>query len=122
MSNQPSKLTPANQEQVVRAERFHRLHETPTPLRLVNAWDRFSARVFSLAGAPATVRAVLLCVAHGYSDGQQIPWTVAQEVVAEIVNAADDLPVTADIESGEDIQLPRWQPPSMTSSLSERWA
>ena len=53
MSNQPSKLTPANQEQVVRAERFHRLHETPTPLRLVNAWDRFSARLFSLAGAPA---------------------------------------------------------------------
>ena len=36
-----------------RAERFHRLHDTPSPFRLVNAWDRFSARVFKLAGAPA---------------------------------------------------------------------
>jgi 2-methylisocitrate lyase-like PEP mutase family enzyme len=101
MSNQPSKLTPANQEQVARAERFHRLHETPTPLRLVNAWDRFSARVFSLAGAPAIgTSSFAVALAHGYWDGQQISWTVAREVVAEIVNAAGDLPVTADIESG----------------------
>ena len=81
-------------------QRFHRLHETPTPLRLVNAWIAL-ARVFSLAGAPAIgTSSFAVVLAHGYWDGQQIPWTVAQEVVAEIVNAAGDLPVTADIESG----------------------
>ena len=71
MSNQPSKLTPANQEQVVRPQRFHRLHETPTPLRLVNAWDRFSARVFSLAGLPVIgTSSFAVVLAHGYWDGQ----------------------------------------------------
>ncbi len=101
MSNQPSQLTSASREQVARAERFHRLHVTSTPLRLVNAWDRFSARVFALAGAPAIgTSSFAVALARGYRDGERIPWAVAREVAAEIVDAAGDLPVTADIESG----------------------
>lgn len=91
----------APEDHVARAERFHRLHDGPEPLRLVNAWDRFSARVFSLAGAPAVATSSFaVALANGYQDGQRIPWGQAREVFACIVDAAGDVPVTADIEAG----------------------
>jgi 2-methylisocitrate lyase-like PEP mutase family enzyme len=93
---------PAAEDQVARAERFHRLHDASEPFRLVNAWDRFSARVFRLAGAPAVgTSSFAVALAHGYRDGQRIPWTVVRDVVADIVDAAGDVPVTADIEAGQ---------------------
>jgi 2-methylisocitrate lyase-like PEP mutase family enzyme len=95
-------VTPATEEHVARAERFHRLHDASQPFRLVNAWDRFSARVFTLAGAPAIGTSSFgVALAHGYPDGQRIPWAVACDIVADIVDAAGDVPVTADIEAGQ---------------------
>jgi 2-methylisocitrate lyase-like PEP mutase family enzyme len=95
-------VKPATEDHVARAERFHRLHDAPRPFRLVNAWDRFSARVFGLAGAPAVgTSSFAVALAHGYQDGQRIPWAVARDVVADIVDAAGDVPVTADIEAGQ---------------------
>lgn len=94
-------MRPATEDHVARAELFHRLHEGPQPLRLVNAWDRFSARVFTLAGAPAiATSSFAVALTRGYQDGERIPWTVAREVVADMVDAVGDVPVTADIEAG----------------------
>ena len=50
-------MTPPNDDQVRRAKEFRELHHGDTPLRLVNAWDAFSARTFALAGAPRSRRA-----------------------------------------------------------------
>ena len=36
-----------------KTETFHRLHEGPAPLVLVNAWDAASARIVECAGARA---------------------------------------------------------------------
>lgn len=95
-------VTPATEDHVARAERFRRLHDGPAPLRLVNAWDRFSARVFTLAGAPALgTSSFAVALARGYQDGQRIPWALARDAVADIVDAAGDVPVTADIEAGQ---------------------
>jgi 2-methylisocitrate lyase-like PEP mutase family enzyme len=95
-------VKPATEEHVARAERFHRLHDAPGPLRLVNAWDRLSARVFGLAGAPAIgTSSFAVALARGYQDGQRIPWALVRDVVADIVDAAGDVPVTADIEAGQ---------------------
>lgn len=89
-------------DHVARAERFHRLHAAPEPIRLVNAWDRFSARVFRLAGAPAIgTSSFAVALARGYRDGQRIPWAVVRDVVAGIVDAAGDVPVTVDVEAGQ---------------------
>jgi 2-methylisocitrate lyase-like PEP mutase family enzyme len=94
-------VKPATEDHVARAELFHRLHHGPKPLRLVNAWDRFSARIFALAGAPAVATSsYAVALARGYPDGERIPWAVAREAVAEMVDAAGDIPVTADIEAG----------------------
>lgn len=95
-------VDPAGDEQVARAECFHRLHHASSPLRLFNAWDHFSARVFTLAGAAAIgTSSFAVALARGYTDGQRIPWTVARHAIAEIVDAAGNVPVTADIESGQ---------------------
>jgi 2-methylisocitrate lyase-like PEP mutase family enzyme len=95
-------VKPATEDHVGRAERFHRLHDAPGPFRLVNAWDRFSGRVFSLAGAPAIgTSSFAVALAHGYQDGQRIPWALVRDVVADLVDAAGDVPVTADIEAGQ---------------------
>ena len=100
-SSVSSYISSSPEEQIGRAERFHQLHDASRLLRLVNAWDHFSARVFTLSGAPAIgTSSFAVALARGYWDGQQIPWAVVQEVVAVIVDAAGDLPVTADIESG----------------------
>jgi 2-methylisocitrate lyase-like PEP mutase family enzyme len=94
-------VKPVTEDHVARAELFHRLHDGPRPFRLVNAWDRFSTRIFRFAGAPAiATSSFAMALAHGYRDGQRIPWTVAREVVADMVDAAGDVPVTADIEAG----------------------
>jgi 2-methylisocitrate lyase-like PEP mutase family enzyme len=82
------------------ATTFRRMHDGPSPLRLVNAWDALSARVFALAGAPAVATSSFaVAFAHGYADGQQMPWTDVCHTVKRIV-AAVDVPVSVDIEAG----------------------
>ena len=108
-------VKPALEDHVARAERFHRLHDAPTPFRLLNAWDRLSARAFTLAGAPAVgTSSFAVALAHGYQDGQRIPWAVARVVVADIVDAAGDVPVTVDIEAGQGPA-----PPDVTTAVDD---
>jgi 2-methylisocitrate lyase-like PEP mutase family enzyme len=89
---------------VTRADDFRALHAGPEPLRLANAWDPLSARVFALAGAPALgTSSFAVALAHGRADGQQAPWSEVRDALAEIV-AAVDVPVTVDVEAGyEDV-------------------
>jgi len=93
--------TTAVSEQITRAERFHALHASEAPVRLVNAWDALSARVFAASGAPAIgTSSFAVALANGYQDGQNIPWSAVCDVVRSITNAVD-VPVTVDIEAGQ---------------------
>jgi 2-methylisocitrate lyase-like PEP mutase family enzyme len=84
-----------------RAQTFRRLHDGPGVLRLVNAWDRLSARVFALAGAPAVATSSFaVALANGYADGENIPWALVRDTVASMTGAVD-VPVTVDIEAGQ---------------------
>ena len=84
-----------------RADTFRRLHDGPGVLRLANAWDHLSARVFALAGAPALgTSSFAVALANGYADGENIPWARVREVVASIVGAVD-VPVSVDVEAGQ---------------------
>jgi 2-methylisocitrate lyase-like PEP mutase family enzyme len=88
-------------DHAARAEAFRRLHGRPEPLRLVNAWDGLSARVFAMAGAPAIgTSSFAVAASLGYQDGQHVPWPAVRRVAGEIVEAAGDVPVTVDIEAG----------------------
>ena len=78
------------------------LHAAPELLVLVNVWDAVSAAV--VAGEPQT-RALAtaghsIAATYGYGDGEQIPLDLALQMVARIVEAAGDLPVTADLDGG----------------------
>jgi 2-methylisocitrate lyase-like PEP mutase family enzyme len=82
-----------------RVEAFRRLHGAP--IRLPNAWDATSARLFERAGARAIgTTSAGIASANGYPDGERMPWDgVGRRVAAEIVQAVA-LPVSVDIESG----------------------
>ena len=57
--------------------------------------------MFATAGAPAIgTSSFAVAYAHGYPDGQQIPWSDVCDTVAAMT-AAVDVPVTADIEAGQ---------------------
>jgi 2-methylisocitrate lyase-like PEP mutase family enzyme len=89
-------------DQTARAKVFRELHTGPGPLRLVNAWDALSARVFALAGAPAMgTSSFAVALSRGRPDGQQLPWATVRTAIAEMVEAAGDVPVSADIEAGQ---------------------
>ena len=80
-------------------ETFRRLHDAP--IRLPNAWDATSARLFERAGARAIgTTSAGIASANGYPDGERMPWdSVGRRVAAEIVQAVA-VPVSVDIESG----------------------
>jgi 2-methylisocitrate lyase-like PEP mutase family enzyme len=85
-----------------RAARFRALHTAADPLVLVNAWDPASARIVAASGAPAiATTSAGVAWTLGAPDGDTLPRDRALEHLARIVHAVpDDLPVTADIESG----------------------
>jgi 2-methylisocitrate lyase-like PEP mutase family enzyme len=83
-----------------RADEFRALHDAGQPLRLVNVWDLASARVAELAGAPALgTSSFAIAVAHGYPDGEHVPWPIVRDLVARLVDAVD-VPVSVDVEAG----------------------
>src|SRR3954470_20317319 len=87
------------------AATFRSLHCAPLPLRLVNAWDRLSARTFALAGAPAVgTSSFAVALARGYPDGQHISGGELVDAVAAIASSVD-VPVTVDIEAGYGVDL-----------------
>ena len=86
-------------ELVSRAARFKALNDAGG-LRLPNAWDAASARLFQAAGFPAVgTTSAGIAFARGMLDGEVIS---RDEMMCEIaaIAAAVDVPVTADIEAG----------------------
>ena len=87
-------------QQKFKANAFRAMHRGGKILRLPNAWDVASARVFEDAGfgAIATTSAGV-AFSLGYPDGQKI---TREEMVARVgrIARAVEVPVTADVESG----------------------
>jgi 2-methylisocitrate lyase-like PEP mutase family enzyme len=86
--------------QIQNAEIFQRLHIKGDPLVLFNVWDAGTAKVVAGAGAKAIATGSWsVAAAHGCSDGQGLPLSLALENLARIV-ATVSLPVSLDIEAG----------------------
>jgi 2-methylisocitrate lyase-like PEP mutase family enzyme len=86
--------------QLERATAFHRLHVKGTPVVLFNIWDAGTAQAVARAGARAIATGSWsVAAAHGYDDGERLPFELALANLREIV-AGVDLPVTIDLEAG----------------------
>jgi 2-methylisocitrate lyase-like PEP mutase family enzyme len=86
--------------QLERAAVFQRLHVKGTPLVLYNIWDAGTAQAVARAGARAIATGSWsVAAAHGYDDGERLPFALALANLREIVGAVD-LPVTLDLEAG----------------------
>jgi 2-methylisocitrate lyase-like PEP mutase family enzyme len=78
---------------------FAALHDGPGLLILPNAWDAGSARIIESAGAKAiATSSAAVAWAHGYADGQFLPFETLLATVREIVKTCS-IPVSADIEA-----------------------
>jgi len=90
----------SSDEQKSKANAFRAMHRGGNILRLPNAWDVASARVFEDEGfgAIATTSAGV-AFSLGYPDGQKI---TREEMLARVgrIARAVKVPVTADVESG----------------------
>jgi 2-methylisocitrate lyase-like PEP mutase family enzyme len=87
--------------QAEKAQTLARLHAAPEILSVVNVWDAVSAR--TIAALPET-RAIAtaghsIAATFGYPDGE-VPLDLALDMIGRIVEAAGDLPVTADLDDG----------------------
>ena len=79
---------------------FKTLHDGSRLLRLPNAWDAGSARLFESLGAPAiATTSAGVAWAAGYADGGQMPAEVAINVAASIARVLT-VPLSVDIENG----------------------
>lgn len=89
--------------QVEKAQSLERLHAAPEILQVVNVWDAISAR--TVAALPATKAIATaghsIAATFGYADGA-IPIETMLDMVGRVVEAAGDLPVTADLDDGRD--------------------
>jgi 2-methylisocitrate lyase-like PEP mutase family enzyme len=82
-----------------KAARFKALNDAGG-LRLPNAWDGASARLFQAAGFPAIgTTSAGVAYARGMPDAEVITRDAMMREIAAIVDAVD-VPVTADIEAG----------------------
>ena len=79
---------------------FRQLHAGPELLVLPNAWDGGSARVIEAAGAKAiATSSAAVAWAHGYPDGQFLPFERLLATVTDIVRIVR-VPVSVDVEAG----------------------
>ena len=86
--------------QIEKADYFASLHVPGQPLVLYNIWDGGGARAVAAAGARAVATGSWsVAAAHGYEDGEKVPFDLVQAIVGRIV-AATDLPVSVDVERG----------------------
>jgi len=86
--------------QLERARTFNALHMKGDPIVLFNIWDAGTASAVARGGAKAIATGSWsVAGAHGYDDGELLPFDVALANLREIV-AVVDLPVTIDLESG----------------------
>lgn len=82
------------------AANFRQMHHGSAPLRLPNAWDAGSARLFESLGAPAiATTSAGVAWAQGYADGGQMP---ADAAIGAAVSMARVLrvPLSVDFENG----------------------
>jgi 2-methylisocitrate lyase-like PEP mutase family enzyme len=91
-------------DQARKAKAFRALHKSGVPLVLFNIWDAGSAKAVAMNGAKAIATSSWsVAAAHGFVDGERIPFELAIENLRRIV-CATELPVTIDLESGyEDV-------------------
>lgn len=82
------------------AQTFRSLHQQPTVLRLPNAWDAGSARLFESLGATAiATTSAGVAWSQGYADGGVLPVDIAVSVAASIARVIT-VPLSVDIENG----------------------
>lgn len=87
-------------DQVTKAGAFKALHVPGNPVVLFNVWDAGSAKAVAAGGAKALATGSWsVAAAHGFEDGEYMPFDLALANLERIV-AASDLPVTIDLESG----------------------
>lgn len=86
-----------------RARALRDLHAAPAILRVVNVWDVISAKaVLDLPQTKALATAGhSIAATYGYADGT-IPLDLTLDMVGRIVDAAGDVPVSADLDNGYD--------------------
>jgi 2-methylisocitrate lyase-like PEP mutase family enzyme len=96
--------TPPAVDRIEQAERFRARHDGPGPLLIANAWDAGSAKLLAALGFEA-----LATTSSGFaaSLGRLDGTSCSDEALANaraIVNAAGDVPVSADLENafGDD--------------------
>jgi 2-methylisocitrate lyase-like PEP mutase family enzyme len=86
--------------QTERALLLKSLHRKGDPLILFNIWDAGSAKALQEIGAKAIATGSWsVAAAHGFSDGEELPFDLALENLIRIVKSVD-VPVTLDLESG----------------------
>ncbi|WP_371480148.1 isocitrate lyase/phosphoenolpyruvate mutase family protein [Kitasatospora sp. NBC_00315] len=84
-----------------KARLFHTLHRSGDPLLLANVWDALGARLVAAGGAAAIATAsASVSWTLGSPDGDQADRAEVLARTAQVVRAAGELPVTADLESG----------------------
>ncbi|PFG36719.1 2-methylisocitrate lyase-like PEP mutase family enzyme [Flavimobilis soli] len=95
--------SPASLSVADRARRLRELHAAPEILRVVNVWDVISAKaVLELPETKALATAGhSIAATFGYGDGD-IPLDITLDMVGRIVEAAGDVPVSADLDNGYD--------------------
>jgi 2-methylisocitrate lyase-like PEP mutase family enzyme len=87
-------------EQKRKAETFRNLHMRGSPIVLFNAWDAGSAKAVAAGGAKAIATSSWsVAAAHGFVDGERIPFDLAMNNLRRIVSAVE-VPVAVDLESG----------------------
>jgi 2-methylisocitrate lyase-like PEP mutase family enzyme len=86
--------------QVEKAARFAELHVKGAPLLPYDAWDAGTAKSILDAGAKAIATSSwAVAEAQGYRDGEAIPITLVEQIIARIVSTID-APVSLDFEGG----------------------
>lgn len=86
--------------QLEQAQKLHDLHRNGNPLVLVNAWDAGSAQIIQGAGGQVIATGSWsVAAAHGYEDGEKLPFDLVLSNLQRISNSVD-LPITIDIEGG----------------------
>jgi len=98
MTTSEQTTTPAE-----RARTLRELHAAPEILRVVNVWDVVSAKaVLDLPETKALATAGhSIAATFGYADGTT-PLDLTLDMLARIVAAAGDVPVSADLDNGYD--------------------
>ncbi|MGG7660963.1 isocitrate lyase/PEP mutase family protein [Dyadobacter sp. BHUBP1] len=83
-----------------KADLLKKLHHSGRMLVLPNIWDAAGAVLLEKLGYPAVATAsAAIARAHGYEDGERIPFDFLLGIVAQIVKTVN-VPVTVDIEAG----------------------